>query len=58
MIAVSSAAAARTRPRGQPELPWPFLQLAQPGDPVEVLEALVVEVAGILGGNYLARVAG
>lgn len=49
-----------TWPRGYPEPPWAFLQPGQLGTLVTELEAVgfaPTEVAGILGGNYLARVA-
>lgn len=50
-----------TWPRGYPAPPWSFLQPEQLGDLVAELEAVgfsAAEVAGILGGNYLGRVAG
>ncbi|MEQ8818360.1 MAG: membrane dipeptidase [Thalassobaculum sp.] len=50
-----------TWPRGYPPPPWSFLQPEQLGDLVSALEAVgfvEAEIVGILGGNYLARVAG
>lgn len=50
-----------TWPRGYPAPPWDFLQPGQLGALVAELEAVgfaPAEVAGILGGNYLARVVG
>jgi len=50
-----------TWPRGYPAPPWSFLQPEQLGSLVEELEAsgfTGAEVAGVLGGNYLVRVAG
>ncbi|MEQ9333384.1 membrane dipeptidase [Thalassobaculum sp.] len=50
-----------TWPRGYPPPPWSFLQPEQLGDLVSALEAVGfddTEIVGILGGNYLARVAG